>query len=71
MKQGTIIWRMNGNFLINYWDSYNKKLSPYFITAENLQPLNVNFLHNENDYKEAKEYCDKIQQNGELYFLTN
>jgi hypothetical protein len=66
MKQGTIIWRMNGNFLINYWDSYNKKLSPYFITAENLQPL-----HTEDDYKEAKEYCDKIQQNGELYFLTN
>jgi hypothetical protein len=66
MKQGTIIWRMNGNFLINYWDSYNKKLSPYFITAENLQPL-----HNENDYKEAKEYCDNIQQEGELYFLTN
>jgi hypothetical protein len=66
MKQGTIIWRMNGNFLINYWDSVNKQLSPYFITSENLQSL-----HNENDYKEAKEYCDNIQQEGELYFLIN
>jgi hypothetical protein len=67
MIQGLIIWRTSFDRLVHIWNSETKE----FYTDQLDKNNSPKSLHTEHDYKEAEENAKKIQQRGQLYFLTN
>jgi hypothetical protein len=64
MKKGIVISRIDGNVLIQTWDSKEKTF-----TAPNL--ITNLILHTEDDFIEALQLYKNAPQGIKIYFLTN